>query len=407
MTAGELPGALPGEVDALFPDQLRERLTALRRELHANPELSNEEHETAQRLTAALIDCGVDDVHPVGATGVLARVPGRNRAAPVVAIRGDIDALPIHEATGLSFASTQPGIMHACGHDVHATWAVAAAALLARKPADGDVVILLQPAEEVGDGALQMIRGGALEGVAVIFGGHVDRRFALGQVVADVGPLAASADTFEIELVGRGAHAARPHEGADPVVGAGALVLALQTIVSRRINPATAAVVTIGTLHAGVAPNVIPDRATMSGTIRSIDASTRALIVAEVRRIAESTAAAYALDARVTIREGTPPVVNPAQPVAWARQAAGSLLGEQSLVPLGTTNMAAEDFAHYLEKIPGCFLRIGAREGGGLVIPAHSPRFYAAEESIFIGAAVLAESARVASRALGRSPPSP
>ena len=405
MTAGELPSALPEGVDALFPDELRERLTTLRRDIHANPELSNEEHETAQRLTAALIDCGVDDVHPVGATGVLARIPGRNRAAPVVAIRGDIDALPIHEATGLAFASTQPGIMHACGHDVHATWAVAAGALLARKPAEGDVVILLQPAEEVGDGALQMIRGGALDGVSVIFGAHVDRRFAVGQVVADVGPLAASADTFEIELIGRGAHAARPHEGADPVVGAGALVLALQTIVSRRINPATAAVVTIGTLNAGVAPNVIPDRATMSGTIRAIDAGTRALVIAEVKRIAESTAAAYALEARVQVTEGTPPVVNPAQPIAWAREAAASLLGEDALVPLGTTNMAAEDFAHYLAKIPGCFLRIGAREGGGPVIPAHSPRFYAAEESIFIGAAVLAGSARVASRAFGGGRP--
>ncbi|HWE42393.1 MAG TPA: M20 family metallopeptidase [Gemmatimonadaceae bacterium] len=405
MTAGELPGPLPGKVDALFPGALRERLTALRRELHANPELSNEEHETAQRLTAALIACGVDDVHPVGATGVLARVPGRNRAAPAVAIRGDIDALPIHEATGLPFASRQPGIMHACGHDVHATWAVGAAALLARQPADGDVVILLQPAEEVGDGALQMIRGGALDGVAAIFGGHVDRRFALGQVVAEAGPLAASADTFEIELVGRGAHAARPHEGADPVVGAGALVLALQTIVSRRIDPATAAVVTIGTLHAGVAPNVIPDTAKMSGTIRAVDAATRALAIAEVKRIAGSTATAYALEALVTVTEGTPPVVNPARPVSWARAAAASLLGDDALVPLGITNMAAEDFAHYLEKIPGCFLRIGAREGGGPVIPAHSPRFYAAEESIFIGAAVLAESARVASRALGSAPP--
>jgi len=401
MTASELPGALPDAVDALFPDDLRERLTALRRDLHAYPELSNEEHETAQRLTAALIDSGVEDVHPVGATGILARVPGRDRHAPVVAIRGDIDALPIQEATGLPFASTQPGIMHACGHDVHATWAVAAGALLARKPADGDVLILLQPAEEVGDGAVQMIRGGALEGVSAIFGGHVDRRFALGQVVADVGPLAASADTFEIDLIGRGAHAARPHEGADPIVGAGALVLALQTIVSRRVNPATAAVVTIGMLRAGVAPNVISDRATMSGTIRAIDAGTRALVIAEVRRIAESTASAYALEARVRVREGTPPVVNPARPVGWAREAAAALLGDDALVPLGIVNMAAEDFAHYLEKIPGCFLRIGAREGGGDVIPAHSPMFYAAEESIFIGAAVLAETARVASRALG------
>src|SRR4051794_9231314 len=148
MTASELPDALPEAVDALFPDDLRERLTTLRRGLHANPELSNEEHETAQRLTAALIESGVVDVHPVGATGVLARVAGRDRRAPVVAIRGDIDALPIQEATGLPYASTQPGIMHACGHDVHATWAVGAGALLAQKPAEGDVLILLQPAEE-------------------------------------------------------------------------------------------------------------------------------------------------------------------------------------------------------------------------------------------------------------------
>ena len=403
MTEDGQQEALPAHVAALFPGPLRDRLTALRRELHANPELSNEEHETAHRLMAALMKCGIEDVHPVGVTGVFARIPGRSRSAPVVAVRGDIDALPIHEATGLPFASTQPGIMHACGHDVHATWAVAAAALLARNPADGDVVVLLQPAEETGGGALQMIRGGALDGVSAIFGAHVDRRFAVGQVVADAGPLAASADGFEIELVGRGAHAARPHEGADPIVGAAAIVLALQTIVSRRVNPATAAVVTVGTMHAGVAPNVIPDEAKLSGTIRAVDAATRALAVAEVKRIAECTAAAHALEARVHVGEGTPPVVNPPEPVGWAREAAASLLGADALVPLGILNMAAEDFAHYLERIPGCFLRIGARERGGLVIPAHSPRFYAAEESIFIGAAVLAECARVASRALGRA----
>ena len=404
MTARDQAVMLPPSVDALFPDELRERLVALRRELHANPELSNEEHQTAQRLTAALIDCGISDVHPVGATGLLARVPGRNRAAPVVAIRGDIDALPIQEATGLSFASTQPGIMHACGHDVHATWAVGAAALLVHEPAAGDVVILLQPAEEKGNGASAMIRGGAIDGVAAIFGAHVDRRFAVGEVVADVGPLAASADSFEIELVGRGAHAARPHEGLDPIVGAAAVVLALQTIISRRVNPATAAVVTVGMLNAGVAPNVIPDTATLRGTIRAIDRETRTLVTNEVQRIAASTAAAYGLEARVRIVDGTPPVVNPPAPVAWARAAASSILGGDALVPLGTLNMAAEDFAHYLERIPGCFLRIGARESGGAMIPAHSPSFYAAEESIFIGAAVLAETARVASRALGQQP---
>ena len=398
--SAEDAAALPGRIAALFPPPLFNRLVALRRELHARPELSNNEHHTAERLVAALGDCGVRDVRRVGSTGVVARVPGRDARGPAIAIRGDIDALPIQEATGLPYASTHSGVMHACGHDVHATWAVGAAALLVAEPAAGDVVIILQPAEEVGNGALKMIDGGALDGVATIFGGHVDRRFAVGQVVADVGPLAASADTFEIELLGRGAHAARPHEGADPIVGAGALVLALQTIVSRRVNPAAAAVVTVGRINAGVAPNVIPDRLTLTGRIRAVDAATRAVAGWEVERIAVNTAAAHGLEARVRLSNGTPPVINVAEPVGWAREAASSLLGASALVPLGVTNMAAEDFAHYLERIPGCFLRIGAREAGGEFIPAHSPTFYPAEESIFVGAAVLAESARVASRAI-------
>src|SRR5262249_21001584 len=175
----------------------------------------------------------------VAGTGVVARIAGRDRRAPVVAVRGDIDALPVAEDTGLPFASHNDGVMHACGHDVHATWAVGAAALLAREPAAGDVLVVLQPAEETGKGAPAVLATGALDEVRAIFGGHVDRRFAVGQVVADEGPLAASADTFEVELHGQGAHAARPHESADPIVGLGALIGALQTIVARRLNPAT------------------------------------------------------------------------------------------------------------------------------------------------------------------------
>ena len=228
----------------------------------------------------------------------------------------------------------------------------------------------------------------------MIFGGHVDRRFEVGQIVADAGPLAASADTFEIELAGRGAHAARPHESADPIVGAAAIVSTLQTLVARRLNPATAGVVTVGTMHAGTAANVIPDRATLGGTIRAVDAAARTLMVDEVRRIAEGTAATHRLDARVTFERGTPPIVNPPGPVAIAREAVAALLDSSALVPLGTLNMAAEDFAYYLERIPGCFLRIGAREPGGDFVAAHSPKFHAAEEAIFIGAAVLAAAAR-------------
>ena len=393
---------LPDAVAQLFPGELRDRLLALRREIHADPELSFQESRTAARLEEALKPLTPKRLERVAGTGVVARIKGRNPDAPVVALRGDIDALPISEATGLPFASRNAGVMHACGHDVHATWAVGAAHLLARDPAEGDVVILLQPAEETGKGAPAMIEAGALEGVSVIFGGHVDRRFEVGTVVADEGPLAASADTFEIELFGQGAHAARPHESADPIVGAGALIGALQTIISRRLNPATPGVVTLGTVQAGTAPNVIPDRAKLTGTVRAVDPVSRRLMLDEVKRIAEQIGDAYRLEARVTLDLGTPPIVNPARAVSWARAAATTLLGADRVVPLGFLNLAGEDFAHYMERIPGSFLRIGAREPGGEVIPAHAPRFHAAEGAIFVGAAVLAETARVASRELAR-----
>jgi hippurate hydrolase len=392
--------AISPAIAALFPDSLQERLVSLRRAIHQNPELSFRESATAEKLMAALTDVGANEVTRVANTGVVARVHGRNRNAPVVAIRGDIDALPIQEATNLQYASTVPGVMHACGHDVHATWAVGAAALLAARPAEGDVLVVLQPAEETGKGALAILETGVLDGVAAIFGGHVDRRFPVGQLVAEEGPLAASADMFEIELVGAGAHAARPHESRDPIVAAAAVISALQSIVSRRLNPATPGVVTVGSIHAGSAPNVIPERAILTGTVRAVEPQSRQLMLNEVREVTQSVAAAFGVQARVSLDLGTPPIVNPARPVAWARQASATIVGAENMVPLGFLNMAGEDFAHYMESIPGCFMRIGAREPGGAVIPAHAATFYAAEQSIFVGAAVLAECARVASRAM-------
>ena len=391
---------LPDSVSRLFSPELRDALVALRRDLHQHPELSSEEHRTSECLRVALEAVRPASLDRVAGTGLVARIAGRDPGSPVVAIRGDIDALPIQEATGLPFASRRPNVMHACGHDVHAAWAVGAAHLLARAPAEGDVLVVLQPAEETGRGAAAVLKSGALDQARAIFGGHVDRRFAVGQVVAEAGPLAAAADVFEIELTGRGGHGARPHEGADPIVGAGALVGALQTIVSRRLDPARAAVVTVGTIRAGSAPNVIPDRALLQGTLRSVDPDTRQALHEELRRIAGGVAATYGLTARVTIDLGPPPIVNPAETAAWARTATVMLLGQHALVPLGALNMGGEDFAQYMERMPGCFLRIGAREEGGERIPAHSGRFYAAEESLFVGAAVLAETARVASNAL-------
>jgi hippurate hydrolase len=389
---------VPAVVRALFSDEDAARLVALRRDLHAHPELSWKEIHTQARLEKALRALGVTDIRRVAETGLVARLPGTTPGAPVVALRGDIDALPIQEATELPYASRHDGVMHACGHDVHAAWTVGAALLLMKAPAAGDTLLVLQPAEEVGQGASRVLESGALDGVRAIFGGHVDRRFAVGQVVAQVGPLAASTDTFTIALTGIGAHGARPHESADPIVGLAALVSVLQTIVSRRLDPSQPGVVTVGMVQAGSAPNIIPEGALLRGTVRATTAATRDLLVGDVERLAVGVAGAHRLRAVVTWDERTPPVVNSADGAAWAAEAAGRVLGPDAVVPFGTTNMGGEDFAFYLERIPGCFLRIGAREEGGERIPAHSPRFQSAEEALFIGAAVLAECARVASR---------
>jgi amidohydrolase len=391
---------LPEGVESRFDAPLRDHLLALRREIHANPELSGAEHRTAERLIAALQQIPVASIRRIGETGLVAWIAGSDPAAPVVAIRGDIDALPISEETGLPYASTVPGAMHACGHDVHASWAVGAAALLAREPANGDVAVILQPAEELGTGAMEMIRGGALDGIAAILGAHVDRRFPVGTVVADEGAVNAASDSFVLTLTGSGAHAARPQDSRDPIVGAAALVMALQTIISRRVDPARPAVVTIGSLNAGTAANIIPGEAVLRGTLRSLDPTVRALLVEELERISAGVAAAHGLELKLDIDDGTPPVINDGRVAGWVREAAASVVGAESIGTMNFTNMGAEDFGYYLERIPGCFVRIGAREPGGEVIPAHSPRFAPAEEALFVGAAVLAESARQVSARL-------
>lgn len=392
--------SIPEKVRAQFTDTQADQLIALRRDLHQNPELSFQEERTSQRLLAELEKLNPISIERVAKTGLIARIKGRDSSAPLVAIRGDIDALPIQEETGLEYASNNEGVMHACGHDVHAAWAIGAAQLLTQEPAAGDVLVLLQPAEEIGEGALAVIESGGLSDVKAIFGGHVDRRFRVGQVVVQEGPIAASADAFTIVLNGVGAHGARPHESRDPVVGLGALINAIQTIVSRRLNPAHPGVVTIGTVHGGTASNVIPASVSLSGTLRAVDPDTRGLLASEIQSIAKDIAKAYGLDCEVEIQAGPPPIMNPPEATAMARSAVSKVLGEEAITPLGFLNMGGEDFAFYMESIPGSFMRIGAREPNGEVIPAHSPHFHAAESCIFVGAAVLAECAREASACL-------
>lgn len=390
---------MSGAAERLFSAEQRAALLALRQELHRHPELAFQEQRTAARLEQAL-RAVTPDVRRVAGTGVVARVPGRDAHAPAVALRGDIDALPIAEATGAPFASETPGVMHACGHDVHAAWAVGAAHLLAAAPAAGDVLIVLQPAEEIGRGALAVLESGALDGVRAIVGGHVDMRFAVGRVVADAGPIAASTDQFAIEIVGHGAHAARPHEARDPIVAAAALVTALQTIVARRLPPGEPAVVTVGMISAGTAGNVIPERARLGGTLRAIRPETRAALQGELRAIAAAIAQAHGVEAEVSVETGTPPLVNAPGPIAWARAAVTQLLGPDALTSLPSPNLGGEDFAFYIERLPGCFIRIGARAPGQEAIPAHTSRFLPDDGAIFVGAAVLGETARRASAAM-------
>ena len=377
----------------------RERIVALRRALHTAPELSWQEHGTQRTLRAALQASGITEIQTVAETGLITTIRGRTPGGATVAIRGDIDALPIHEETGLPFASQHPGVMHACGHDMHAAWTVAAGILLARDPAVGAVKLVLQPAEEVGEGAARILASGALDEVRMIFGGHVDWRFRVGEVVATAGPLAASTDTFTIVFHGRGGHGARPQDAIDPIVGLSAFVMAVQTLVSRRLDPGLPGVVTVGAVEAGRAANVIPEQARATGTIRATTPAARALLCDGVRSLAASVAATHGLRAEVKMSEGTPPLMNTDAAAAIAQEAARALLGEAALRTLATANMGGEDFAVYTERMEGCFLRIGTLGDGHSNAGVHTPRFDPDEDALFVGAAMLAECARRASAA--------
>jgi len=227
-------------------------------------------------------------------------------------------------------------------------------------------------------------------------------RYSLGTVVAQAGPMAASADEFSIELTGAGSHAARPHEGVNPIVGAANLVSALQSIVASNVAPGTPAVLTVATFNSGTASNVIPESASLAGTVRAVDTASRERLFAAISSVAEGVASAFGLALDLKFLAGTPPLINDTNCVEWTREAVGTVLGRDALVPLAGPNLGGEDFAYYLEKVPGCFFRVGGRALEQEMTPAHSSRFLPSDDAVLVGAAVLAEAARVASRALCR-----
>jgi len=364
------------------------RMLDVRRDLHQHPELSWHEERTAERIAGVLNDLGIEHETGIARTGILATLPGPP-GVPAVALRADMDALPITEETSLPFASTNDGVMHACGHDGHVGILIGAAELLAAERAlPAPVRLIFQPAEELGTGATAMIEKGALDGVGMIFGGHLDRWYDPGEVIVTEGPVNASTDEFSIDLTGPGGHGARPHETVDPIVVGSLLVSALQSVVTREIDPTLAAVVSVGQFHAGTAPNIIANHTRIEGTLRAQHPYVRAHLQAAVKRIAEGVATTHGVEVKVEIRDGTPPVINTGTPLALARRAAEAEVGADHVRPMQTGNMGGEDFGCYLEKVPGCFVRYGAKPPGES-FPAHSSRFWWDEKALAVSASYL------------------
>jgi hippurate hydrolase len=375
---------------AVFP-----RMVALRRTFHRYPELAFEEEKTAALVMEELTRLGIPfDYGGVGG-GVIGRIVGA-ADGPTVALRADMDALPGDESTELPFASLHPGKMHACGHDGHMAMLLGAAALLREDPPAGTMILVFQPAEERGGGARIILRSGALDGVRAIFGGHLMPQFEVGEIMVAPGTITAQSDRFSVFIQGRGGHGARPHEAIDAVVVAGLLISAVQTLVSREIDPFHPSVVTIGQVQAGSAANVIAEKAELHGTVRTTDPTSRQRIVEGLERMAKAVAALHRAEAKVEIVEGYPPVINTEREARIARAAAVRVVGEERILPIEYPSMGAEDFAYYLQRLPGCYVRIGARRRGWEHVALHSPSFDFDEEALKVGAAFFDAVAREA-----------
>jgi len=371
-------------------EPMEAELTAVRRHLHAHPELSFEEAETARFVAEKLESWGYDVTRNVGGHGVVARMTvGAGKKS--IAIRADMDALPITEETGRPYASTVAGKMHACGHDGHTTILLGAAEYLARtRRFNGTVNLIFQPAEEAGalSGAPAMIADGLFERFPfdVIFGLHNHPGAPEGTWLMRSGPLMAAADSAEIIIKGKGGHASRPHLTVDPVVVACNLVVSLQSVVSRSIDPTQTAVVTVGAIHAGEAANVIPESAKLLLSIRSFDPKVRETLEARIRRLAETIADGYGATAEIEYTRGHPVVVNSEAETVFARMVAEELVGADK-VALCNLIPGSEDFSHFLEHKPGSFLRLGNGVESAIL---HSAKYDFADKSLTVGAAMWA-----------------
>ena len=386
---------MAGVVDGIEP--VLEQVVAWRRHLHRHPELSFEERETAAFVADTLAGFGDGlEVQRAGGNGVVVRLR-TGRPGPVVALRADIDALPIAEQSGVEFASERAGAMHACGHDGHTAMLLGAARVLAgardRLPG-GELRFLFQPAEELAPGgARDLVAAGALDGVDLVYGCHLWTPLELGKVAAVPGPFMAAADFFTLAITGRGGHGGLPHLADDTVAIAAQVVTNLQHVVARRIDPLERAVVSVGAFHAGDAPNVLPDRAELAGTARSFDPGVRERIPQLIEEVARGVTAAHGASYELDFTFGYDPVVNDERATALVRAA----IGPDALCDLAPI-MGGDDFSAYLARAPGCYAFIGAgSEESGAVFPHHHPRFRIDERALETGVRLHVE---VATRAL-------
>ncbi|WP_017346691.1 amidohydrolase [Pantoea sp. A4] len=377
---------------------LEQQLIAFRHELHRHPELSNQEFETTARIRQQLENYHIRVLDLPLKTGLVAEVGPQQ--GPLVVLRSDIDALPIEEQSGVDFVSQNPGVMHACGHDFHSSAALGAAILLKQREQHltGPVRILFQAAEETGQGAPDIIATGALDNARAIFGIHNDPTLPAGVVGSKPGPLTAAVDRFTITVKGTGSHAARPHDGNDPIVIAAQIVSAAQTLISRNAPSSDNAVVSITQIHSGSTWNVIPDSAWLEGTVRSFSQTTRELLEKRFREIVLGIAAAFGAEVEFDWQAGPPSVVNDAHWADFALQQADRSGFEARVVeasPIG------EDFAFYQQKLPGAFMMIGTGEPYAL----HHPAFRINDTVLWPTAQYLAQLAEAALLSLDGAQP--
>lgn len=372
-------------------------ITQLRRDFHRFPELSGEEERTAARVAEILASLGVEVRSPVGGHGVVGIIRGPGDRA--VGLRADMDALPITEENQVDYCSQVPGVMHACGHDAHTAMLLGVARVFSEmREADelpGSVCLYFQPAEESGGGAEDMIAQGALDNPRpqYVIAQHVWPDLPAGSVALSPGPVTAATDTCEIQVRATGGHGAAPHRSPDPIVAASHLVTALQTVVSRTLDPLDPAVVTVGTFQGGTRPNIIPPLVTLGVTIRNSSAKNQDLVEDTMRRLAENTARAYGCEAFLDYRRGYPPVINHPETTERVAGVARELLGASKVHP-SRMSMGGEDFSYFSQEVPGCFLRLGiSNPQKGLTYSVHNPRFDLDEDALSVGAGVMAAAA--------------